>query len=311
MNATTLTKGMRVTARWMEANNPPSSLSGMQMKIGVHGREVTGIVTHIRGDHPTKSTKFSVAIKPDDGPEVWVDPKHIIEVHAQRSTITNTRAQAENDPRQIVAGALKRRHKEALLEVLPLESLSDVPVSRRKPDGFTKLVLEQEAQGQAEVVNSGMLPIDGSGDPAWAKLGVTFGSAKNDDPLFREAQMPPGWKVVPHESSSMWSDLVDEKGRARAAIFYKAAFYDRSARISLNRRFSPSSENSKEEGGGLQGTVVDRGQVGGKDVQVYASPFFKKGPNVSIYDLADKAAYGWLKENYPDWEDPTKYWDLP
>src|SRR6185436_8068032 len=37
---------------------------------------------------------------------------------------------------------------------------------------------------------------------------------------------------------SMYTDLVDDKGRVRASIFYKAAFYDRKADISFKRRFS-------------------------------------------------------------------------
>lgn len=74
----TLTKGMRVRARWFQANDPPSSLAGMQMKLGVTERSVEGVVTHIRSDSPTELINVRVHIKPDDGDEVEVKPEHIV-----------------------------------------------------------------------------------------------------------------------------------------------------------------------------------------------------------------------------------------
>lgn len=90
----------------------------------------------------------------------------------------------------------------------------------------------QEAEGQRELVQSAQLPVECHAE-CKAKLeaaGVKFGPALPDDPLFCNAELPAGWKKVPTDHS-MWSDLVDEKGEKRAAIFYKAAFYDRSAFI--------------------------------------------------------------------------------
>ena len=34
----------------------------------------------------------------------------------------------------------------------------------------------------------------------------------------------------------MWSDLLDDKGVKRGSIFYKAAFYDRSAFLRLKEK---------------------------------------------------------------------------
>ena len=59
------------------------------------------------------------------------------------------------------------------------------------------------------------------------------GPSKGDD-LFTDVKLPQGWRIQP-TNHSMWSDLLDEAGVKRAAIFYKAAFYDRSAFI----RFEP------------------------------------------------------------------------
>jgi hypothetical protein len=55
----------------------------------------------------------------------------------------------------------------------------------------------------------------------------------------RSVKLPEGWHIKATDHS-MWSNLVDDKGRNRASIFYKAAFYDREAFLSFNRRFSMS-----------------------------------------------------------------------
>lgn len=99
-------------------------------------------------------------------------------------------------------------------------------------------ILTQEAQGQQSLVNSDTLPtkINQSDKEALESFGVKFlGGAEGDD-LFQYVELPEGWEKKP-ANHSMWSDLVDDKGRKRADIFYKAAFYDRRAHMSLSRRF--------------------------------------------------------------------------
>ena len=46
--APNITKGTRVHAKWLVANNPPSSLAGFQMKVGVTEAEVIGTCVHFR-----------------------------------------------------------------------------------------------------------------------------------------------------------------------------------------------------------------------------------------------------------------------
>ena len=91
----------------------------------------------------------------------------------------------------------------------------------------------QEKRGQDQVVASSgtTLPVDGSNTPEIAALGIKFGDPVEGDPLFRHAELPDGWSVKATDHS-MWSDVVDANGKAKASIFYKAAFYDRRARIS-------------------------------------------------------------------------------
>ena len=62
----------------------------------------------------------------------------------------------------------------------------------------------------------------------YKKLG--FENLQKVDDLFYKAKAPNGWRIEPTEHS-MWNHLFDEDERMVARIFYKAAFYDRSARI--------------------------------------------------------------------------------
>ena len=94
--------------------------------------------------------------------------------------------------------------------------------------GQDGMIERQEVRGQASFVLSTQLPIEGSDDPAFEAMGIKFGDPT--DTLFREAELPDGWKKQATDHS-MWSIIVDENGVERAAIFYKAAFYDRRAHI--------------------------------------------------------------------------------
>lgn len=101
-----------------------------------------------------------------------------------------------------------------------------------------------EKRGQAELVNSDRLPTSfgtfrdpAAEQAAFEALGFTFGDPDPHDPLFRPATLPAGWQrqADPH---SMASWLVDELGRRRVAIFYKAAHYDRRADMHLETPYS-------------------------------------------------------------------------
>ena len=63
-------------------------------------------------------------------------------------------------------------------------------------------------------------------------LGFTFGEPDAGDPMFRPATLPAGWQRKGSDHA-MWSYIIDEHGRDRISIFYKAAFYDRDAFMSL------------------------------------------------------------------------------
>lgn len=74
-----IVKGTRVQAQWFQATD--ACLAGMQPKTGAIQHNVIGVVTHIRGDHPTQPKIIRVWVKPDvGGDEVIIDPAHIIAI---------------------------------------------------------------------------------------------------------------------------------------------------------------------------------------------------------------------------------------
>jgi hypothetical protein len=98
-------------------------------------------------------------------------------------------------------------------------------------EGQGVYITGMEADGQRQVVNSDALPTKAPWDELEA-LGFVKGERQDD--LFTSCTLPDSWKRQGSDHS-MWSHIVDERGVKRVAIFYKAAFYDRSAHASLVR----------------------------------------------------------------------------
>lgn len=181
-------------------------------------------------------------------------------------------------------------------------------VAASRPGGIEA----QEAAGQAALVNNSMLPREmlyGCTREKLAQMGITLG-ARHGSGLFVEAQLPEGWKKQA-TSHSMWSDLLDEKGRRRASIFYKAAFYDQSAHISLCKRFAVELEPCDEDG-----NPIGRGEYshlrtvvkdGDSTIHVVG---ICKARDFDTSDDHSRLAKAWLDEHYPDWQDPMAYWDV-
>lgn len=170
------------------------------------------------------------------------------------------------------------------------------------------------SQGQTELVNTSILPTDGLGGKEaelWKKIGVLLGNKVAGDPMFMNVTLPSGWSKRSTDHS-MWTDLIDDKGRKRASIFYKAAFYDRSARISIARRFSISRDYDRKD------VILMRVKDG--DVVRFTGNEYslldEKGVYISYdqQDVAEKFAIDecctWLVDNrFPNYGDPTAYWD--
>lgn len=176
----------------------------------------------------------------------------------------------------------------------------------------------QEKQGQIEQSFSDTLPVDGTSTEDARKqfevLGFIFKmdrtAAQNQgrDEIFVGVQFPKGWRKSPTDHS-MWTDLLDDKGRKRGSIFYKAAFYDRSTYIRLNRRFCVMSDY----GQGTRTVYLEDacGEIQKRGATLPA-PDWNDRPEAEKRDAAikkeEKQFSDWLKKNYPDHESTVAYW---
>lgn len=151
-----------------------------------------------------------------------------------------------------------------------------------------------EARGQAELVRSSVLPAEmGDQRAAFEALGFKFGAPVDGDPLFIHAELPPGWSKAPSDHD-MWSYILDAKGRRRASVFYKAAFYDRSARMSLARRYDIGGVYPDGARGERTAVVVTDFATGER--------IWTGGPE--SWDEAQR----WLDANRPDHRDVVASW---
>lgn len=185
----------------------------------------------------------------------------------------------------------------------------------------------QEAAGQKEFVSElEILPIDGTiggegiireNRKAWESLGFEFADPPDDD-IFVKVKFPDGWTKKP-TGHSMWSDLLDDQGRVRASMFYKAAFYDRSAHATLSRRFSIGYLNDEKYN--VTGVVLTDStgliekSFGEVPINTVDHDKDEKGYRkecVRLYDIQEgmrNEGIGWLAENYPDHENLLAYWE--
>ena len=114
--------------------------------------------------------------------------------------------------------------------------------------GDGRAIEAMEAEGTRQLAQAEVIPRDlgyqGS-EQVLTALGFVLGDGVPDDPVFRFAKLPPGWRWK-RTDHSMWLELVDAKGSRRGMCFYKAAFYDRSAHLSLSSRFELRQEYGED-----------------------------------------------------------------
>ena len=154
-----------------------------------------------------------------------------------------------------------------------------------------------EAQGQCDLVASSDLPSETcpSQEEIAKHTGIQFHEPLNE--LFVRVTLPDGWSKRPTEHS-MHTDLLDDKGRVRAGIFYKAAFYDRRADIGFLPRYSVRP-HYEDDGTVSKILITDGGQP------IKELP---PAPDKKPYDQYE-VGEAWLAEHYPDYENIWAYWD--
>ena len=166
---------------------------------------------------------------------------------------------------------------------------------------------KQESRGQSSLVNSDTLPtkMDDLDRVILEKAGVVFGDVVKGDEIFQYAELPEGWRKNPTDHS-MWSELLDEKGRKRAGIFYKAAFYDRNAYLHCEHRYSYRNDYDHEK---ANNEIVVLVTDCGKTIHTTKALPLPERERYNVTDIAYAAANEWLNENFPNWTDAGAYWE--
>lgn len=168
----------------------------------------------------------------------------------------------------------------------------------------------QEKRGQNDLNHSDVLPIKCPREQL-ETLGFKFGEVVDD--LFIQATMPTGWKKQA-TNHSMHTELFDDKGRKRGGIFYKAAFYDRAAHMSLDRRYTYGTRplhgyDTHIENDPDVGFVMDQETI---IFQTEPHELPAKG-NWMAFDKMrtglNAQARAWVDEHYPDHNSTLAYWD--
>lgn len=218
-------------------------------------------------------------------------------------------------------------------------------MSRRKPEdtskrppsvhllgamamGSSNYIQGMEAEGQRQLVNSLEIPRDWRGfkEDLLKEMGFYIPPSLQTDrgDIFRPADLPNGWSKKGSDHA-MWSYLVDEKGFRRFSIFYKAAFYDRSAHIGVERRFRIVRDYDAPDD--TMTYTVEAAMPNGERKVIYTFTHEKKiarndsadatqEERTAYWDARDaiekecgEACTSWLTERFPDPFNPTKHWD--
>lgn len=158
----------------------------------------------------------------------------------------------------------------------------------------------QEAAGRRTLVESAMLPkeVRGATREQLISLGFQFGA--DVDELFVTCELPPGW-TKRGTDHSMHSDLLDNQGRKRAGIFYKAAFYDRRAYMSMLQRFGVNPYRDGSQKGHMRCIVTDGEAV------VFDAGEWKEGDYEHRARLQVECK-DWLNATHAEWQSPLACW---
>jgi hypothetical protein len=155
----------------------------------------------------------------------------------------------------------------------------------------------QEKEGQIMQAMQDTLPRDGANVKQLEAMG--FKHIGTADDIFDNWKFPQGWRKQCTDHS-MWSNLLDDKERTRAAIFYKAAFYDRSAHMHMVSRYAISCyEPTKKEG--VFAVVIKDGDN--------VIERFGESADYKEREQLEAKALETIKERWPNYKDASAYWD--
>jgi hypothetical protein len=170
----------------------------------------------------------------------------------------------------------------------------------------------QEAAGQRELTsNFNRLPLNmrEREREIAEKLGFVFGEPI--DEVFVSVTPPDGWTLRPTEHS-YHSDIIDTQGNVRGGMFYKAAFYDRRATVSWNRRYLLNDRYGDDNL-----VFALRDMQTGQDIttliELGKCDYNGSRESIDAHHAAEEKVRDDLKalldERYPDNLNPLAYWN--
>jgi len=132
------------------------------------------------------------------------------------------------------------------------------------------------------------------------EIGFIFGKAADASCI--TTLLPVGWeeKTGQQTANSLYSYLVDGKGRKRADIFFTDSVVSNRAGMTLHTRYGIDMYDDEAAVEGNTAVVTDCG------VFVHALGTWYKGTD---YALLKGQGEQWLDQRYPDWRNPFAYWD--
>jgi len=169
-------------------------------------------------------------------------------------------------------------------------------------------IVAQEKAGQQQLVKSSLFPKEGNAtDEQLTSAGFVLG--EDIDYLLREVTLPAGWTKT-GTGHNMWSDILDEQGNERGSIFYKAAFYDRSASFTLFARYyvstcAPKGDDGDNDWNSTLRFYVVKDRKG--DVVIYQTEMHGRS-DWTASDAHEREVFDWLTEHYPNYRDFSAYW---
>ena len=186
------------------------------------------------------------------------------------------------------------------------EEFDELMMLLRFMSGEKNVIEHVEAEGQQKIINMVTLPKEMTPDrEEWERLGFTFCDIPGDDVLW-QATLPEGWSIKA-TSHSMWSDIIDNKGRKRGSIFYKASFYDRKGSMRLRPRYEIKRVYSDDT------ESLSEVYFGSEEEKIFVAGQIDE--SVSYADQLEQSmrlheiAFAYAKEHYPEWQSATAYWD--
>jgi hypothetical protein len=169
----------------------------------------------------------------------------------------------------------------------------------------------QSHSAQRLLVSSDLVPMQIGGAQLWEleQMGFVFGAQTHR--LFMHAQFPEGWKKVATDHP-LHTDVVDEMGRRRAGIFYRADLCNQRADMTMFARYQIDAFARATDGVGYDVAVTDCGST----VERFGT--WSDGAKAGSREQTQSAqrareklaaqARAWLHKKRPKWHNPLLYW---